>query len=207
MFEPIEGERLKDTLILYGCALKTITAKIDILNDDFKNFQATNPIHYVKGRIKSPESIAEKLTKKNLELTDKNARATLTDIAGIRIICAFSNDIYKMVNILKQQPDLTLLREKDYVTAPKPSGYRSYHMIFSVPVYFSNRTEHLPVEVQIRTEAMNFWASLEHKVRYKYKENIPKHLSDELIACANKSANLDDRMFLIHDIISLINPE
>lgn len=207
MFEPDELNRLKDMLILYGCALKTMTAKLDVIYEDFKSFHANNPIDYVTGRIKTPESISEKLNKKNLVNTCENAEKHLTDIAGIRVICHYSRDIYNIAQILKNQPDLTLICEKDYVTNPKPSGYRSFHLIFSVPVHLTEKTTHIPVEVQIRTVAMNFWASLEHKVRYKYKEQIPKHLSDELVACAEKISELDNRMFLIHDIISLINPE
>ena len=131
----------------------------------------------------------------------------IPDIAGIRIICSYAKDIYYLVDILKSIPDTQVLIEKDYVNHPKQSGYRSYHIIMEVPVFYSEKTEVIPVEIQLRTAAMDFWATLEHKVRYKYKEHIPKHLSDELIICADKIAELDHRMFLIHDIISLINQD
>jgi putative GTP pyrophosphokinase len=128
-------------------------------------------------------------------------------MAGIRIICSYAKDIYSLVDILKSLPDTKILSEKDYISNPKPSGYRSFHIIMEIPVYYSGKTEEIPVEVQIRTAAMDFWATLEHKVRYKYNEHIPQHLSDELSICADKIAELDDRMFLIHDIISLINQD
>lgn len=206
LFSPDEFARLKDILILYGCALKNVSTRMDIIHDDFKNFQNYNPVEHIKSRLKSPESIAEKLHRLGHEVSSENAQKYLYDIAGLRVICSFAEDIYYIAEVLKRQPDVKVLSEKDYVTHPKPSGYRSYHLILEVPVYMTRDMTRLPVEVQIRTQAMDFWASLEHKVRYKYKEHIPKHLSDELVICAEKIAELDGRMFLVHDIISLINP-
>jgi putative GTP pyrophosphokinase len=204
-FSDEEFTRVKNMLLVYEWGRKAFMTKLDIINEDFKYFHSNNPIEHIKSRIKSPESIAEKLCRLNLDQTADNAREFIKDIAGIRIICAFAKDIYYLADILRNLPDVKILSEKDYVSNPKPSGYRSFHIASEIPVYFSGKTEQVPVEVQIRTEAMDFWATLEHKVRYKYNEHIPPHLGDELCICAEKIAELDNRMFLIHDIISLIN--
>jgi len=205
LFPPDEFAKVKELMTVYGCALKTVATKLDILNEDFRNFYPINPIEHIKSRIKSPESMADKLTKRGFPVTAASAREHLFDIAGIRVICSFTRDIHMLVEVIRKQSDIVILDEKDYVENPKPSGYRSYHIIAEVPVYLTESALRVPVEIQIRTEAMDFWASLEHKVRYKYKEEIPKHLSDELIVCADKIAELDQRMFLIHEIINLIS--
>ncbi|MCL2610066.1 MAG: GTP pyrophosphokinase family protein [Defluviitaleaceae bacterium] len=198
---------LKDLLLIYEWGQKTLLTKLDIMREDFKNFQENNPIERITGRIKTPESITQKLHKMDVEITTCNVKKYLKDIAGIRIICPFAKDIYYLVQLLRTMPDVNILEEKDYVSKPKPSGYRSYHIIMEIPIFYSGKMENVVVEVQIRTEAMNFWSTLEHKAKYKYKGEIPKHLSDELIMCAEKTAELDERMFLIHDIISLINED
>jgi len=200
-----EFAKLKKLLTIYEWGHRTLLTKLDILHEDFSNFQENSPIEHIRGRVKSPTSIAQKLYKMGVDITADNARKYLKDIAGIRIICPFAKDIYHLTDILRAMPDITILDEKDYVGNPKPSGYRSYHVIVDVPVFYSGKTEHVTVEIQIRTEAMNFWSTLEHKARYKYREHIPQHLCDELVICAEKIAELDDRMFLIHEIISLIN--
>lgn len=206
-FTESELIQLKNMLLVYEWVQKTMLTKLNILHEDLINFHDSNPIENICGRIKSPESIAAKLHKLNLDITADNAKKHIRDIVGIRIICLFGKDIYYLIDMIKAMPDVKVLKEKDYISNPKPSGYRSYHIIVEIPVYYSGKTENLPVEIQIRTEAMNFWASLEHKARYKYKEHIPQHLSDELVVCADKIAELDNRMFLIHDIISLINQD
>ena len=204
-FSPEEFEKMKNTLLVYGWGQNTLMTKLKIIDEDFRTFHPNNPIEHLKARIKSPESIATKLYNLNMDITAANAREYIMDIAGIRIICSFAKDIYDLAEILKSLPDVVICAEKDYISNPKPSGYRSYHIIMNVSFYYSGKTEIVPVEVQIRTAAMDFWATLEHKVRYKYDEHIPQHLCDELAVCAEKIAELDNRMFLIHDIISLIN--
>jgi len=206
-FSEEEFAKLKKLLLIYEWGQRALLTKLNIMHEDFENFQDSNPIEHIRGRIKSPESIAEKLHKLKVDVTVENAKKHLKDIAGIRIICPFAKDIYYLVDLLRVMPDVNILDEKDYVNKPKPSGYRSYHVIMEIPVFYSGKTEHVVVEVQIRTEAMNFWATLEHKARYKYKEHIPQHLSDELSISADKIAELDNRMFLIHEIISLINQD
>ena len=204
-FSTEEFAQLKSFLFFYEWGQNTLMTKLKILNEDFKIFHPSNPIEHLKARMKTPESIAEKLLKMGMDITAANARKYVMDIAGIRIICSYAKDIYILADTLKSLPDVGVINEKDYISNPKPSGYRSYHLILDVPFFYSGKTDSTPVEVQIRTAAMDFWASLEHKVRYKYNEDIPQHLCDELATCAEKIAELDNRMFLIHDIISLIN--
>ena len=204
-FSDEEFLRLKELLLSYEWAHRTMLTKLSIIHEAHKHYQSTNPIGHISGRIKTIESIAGKLHKKNIELTADNARKHLKDIAGIRIICPYAKDIYFLAELIREMPGGNIISEKDYVTSPKPSGYRSYHIIIEIAIYHSGKTETLPIEIQIRTEAMNFWSTLEHQAKYKYKEHIPEHLSNELVICADKIAELDDRMYLIHEIISLIN--
>ena len=203
LFPSGEFVKLKQQLIVYECALKVVKTSIDILLDDFANFQPYNPIEHIKSRVKTPESIADKLDRRDLDITVENARQYLTDIAGVRCICSYARDVFYIADVLKQLPGMEVRAERDYVTKPKPSGYRSYHLIVDVPVYLTDKTETLPVEIQIRTQAMDFWASLEHKVRYKYNGEMPGHISDELIECAEQIAKLDDRMYLVQEIVDM----
>jgi len=202
-----EFDRLKKMLLIYEWGQKILLTKLDIIFEDFSYFHSNNPIENIRSRIKAPESIARKLMEIDSELTAASARAHVKDIAGVRIICTFAKDIYTLADIIRSMPEAKVLSEKDYVSNPKPSGYRGFHFILEIPVFFSGNIENIPVEVQLRTAAMDFWATLEHKVKYKYEEHIPRHLSDELVICADKIAELDDRMFTIHDIISLINED
>jgi len=204
-FSDEEFIKLKRLLSIYEWGLATVMTKLNIIHGDLKDFQDNGAIEHIKSRIKTPMSIASKLHKKEVDLTAENAKKHLNDIAGIRIITPFAKDIYFLVELLRVMPDVRILKEKDFVDTPKPSGYRSYHLIIEVPVFYSNKTEYVALEIQIRTEAMNFWSTLEHKARYKYNDYIPDHLSAELITIADKIAELDHRMFLIHEIISLIN--
>ena len=204
-FSDDEFIRLKQLLPIYQWAHSTMMTKLNIIRESLDIHGESNPIGHIRGRVKTPKSIASKLDRLNLELTAENVKKHLTDIAGIRIICSYAKDIYFLADLLREIPNSRLISEKDYVTNPKPSGYRSYHIIMEIPIYHFGTTEYVPIEIQLRTEAMNFWATLEHQAQYKYKEQIPKHLSDELVICADKISELDNRMYLIHEIISLIN--
>jgi len=204
-FPANEFSKLKKTILIYEWGHNILLTKLNIILEDFKNFQRNNPIENITCRIKAPESIAQKLIDLDLELTCDNARQHVKDIAGIRVICTYARDIHELADILRSMPETKVLSEKDYVSTPKPSGYRGYHFVMEIPVFYSGNIENIPVEVQIRTAAMDFWATLEHKVKYKYKEHIPKHLSNELVVCAEKIQELDDRMFMIQDAISLLN--
>lgn len=206
-FETDEFEKLKKNLVKYDCALAVVMTQLRNLNAYYSAFEAVNPIEHIKSRIKSPESIAGKLCKKNLPITAEAAEEHLSDIAGIRIICAYAKNIYEIVEIIRNQPDLAVISEKDYLETPKPSGYRSFHMIVEVTLgnLFGQQT--CRVEIQLRTSAMDFWASLEHKVRYKYGGDMPDHLSQELQNCAEQIHALDERMYLIHELVDLINED
>ena len=179
---------------MYGAALKQLETKIEVINNEFKTLHKYNPIEHVSSRIKSKESIYKKLKKKGLEPTYENLVKTINDIAGIRIVCSFIPDIYKIVEMFENMNDITVIKKKDYVTTPKPSGYSSYHLIISVPVSLSVGTINVKVEIQIRTMAMDFWASLEHKINYKYDKQIPKGIKKELKECAKMTQKLDKRM-------------
>ena len=194
-------------LRIYEWGQKTILTRLSIINEDFKSFQSNNPIEHIMTRMKAPESIASKLRTMNLEITAENAKNHVKDIVGVRIICPFNKDIYCLTDMLKSMPDIRVLNEQDYVGNPKPSGYRSFHLNVEIPVYRLGGIESVPVGIQVRTAAMDFWATLEHKVKYKYEGQVPKHLGDELAICADKISELDNRMYLIHDTISLINQD
>ncbi|MCI8336434.1 MAG: GTP pyrophosphokinase family protein [Peptococcaceae bacterium] len=201
--EQLKG--FQDIYITYQSAIKEIGTKIEILNDEFQAKQKRNPIEHIKSRVKSTKSIVKKLQRKGLPVTLDSARENLTDIAGIRIICSFIDDIYIIADLLSGQDDIVLVEKIDYIQKPKPSGYRSLHLILQVPVFFSDHTEHVKVEVQIRTIAMDFWASLEHKLHYKGSENVPDSISEELRECADIIAETDRKMQNIHNRLEEIN--
>ena len=194
----------KEVTLVYSAALRQMETKMQILNDEFQHVHQYNPIEHIKARIKTPESIVKKLKRYGQESTIDNMVKYINDIAGIRIICSFTSDIYRIADMIRDQKDIRVIAVKDYITYPKASGYKSYHMIVSIPVYLSDRTVDTKVEIQIRTVAMDFWASLEHKLQYK--KNIPesqaKFLKDELYDCAQQSAALDKRMQNIRNVIA-----
>ena len=198
-FSEEEFNKLKNYLVPYSCALKNIETRVQILLEDFKNLQESNPIEHVKSRLKSPESIADKLQRRGFEVTADSAIKNLYDIAGIRCTCAYSKDVAFLADIFRRQVDLKILYERDYITNPKPTGYRSYHLVLETPIYFTCETKYVPVEVQIRTQAMDFWASLERNLRYKYDDEVPEEISNELVACAEEIAAIDGRMYRIHE--------
>lgn len=186
-----------DTLMAYyRCAIMEVETKFKVLNEQFSLEYDRNPIEGIKSRIKSVESLAKKVRDKNIPMTIQSIEENINDIAGIRVICAFPEDIYMLADCLLQQDDITLIQKKDYIQNPKPGGYRSLHLIVSVPIFLKNEKRNMKVEVQLRTIAMDFWASLEHKLRYKKK--IPPQAADELAVelkdCALQSAKLDQRM-------------
>lgn len=191
-------------MFLYNSALKAINTKIEILNNEFIHLYNYNPIEHIKSRLKTPESIVKKLKRGGYEVTISNMIEHLSDIAGIRIICSFSPDIYRIAEMIARQSDVTVLVVKDYIKNPKPNGYKSYHMVVTIPIYLSDGPVDTKVEIQIRTIAMDFWASLEHKIRYK--KNIPEdkalYLQNEMLECAEISADLDRRMQNVRDVIS-----
>ncbi|MCR4903613.1 MAG: GTP pyrophosphokinase family protein [Butyrivibrio sp.] len=194
----------EEVQLLYNSALKQINTKIEILNDEFQEVHRYNPIEHTKSRIKTPESIVKKLKRHGYESTLENMIRYVNDIAGIRIICSFTSDIYKIADMVSNQKDIQVLTIKDYIMNPKKSGYRSYHMIVSIPVYLSNKIIDVKCEIQIRTVAMDFWASLEHKIQYKFEGSAPAHINQELLECATMVANLDARMLSLNDEIQAL---
>ena len=180
---------------------------MEILNDEFQRVHRYNPIEHIKARIKSSESIVKKLKRYGYESTIENMITYVNDIAGIRIICSFTSDIYRIADMVANQKDIKVLSIKDYITYPKASGYKSYHMILSVPVYLSDRIEETKVEMQIRTVAMDFWASLEHKMHYKFEGDAPQHTKDELVECAHMVSDLDARMLSLNEEILAMSEE
>ncbi|MBO7637415.1 MAG: GTP pyrophosphokinase family protein [Treponema sp.] len=185
---------LQQLLMLYESGIKQITTKFEILEDEFESRHMRNPIETITSRIKDPMSIAEKLQRKGLALTVDNMVNKLFDIAGIRVTCPFISDVYHVTQMLLQQDDIDLIEMKDYIKNPKPSGYRSLHVIVKVGVYFSDQKREIPVEIQIRTIAMDFWASLEHQLHYKKDYEMPKNISKELKEIADTITENDRRM-------------
>lgn len=184
----------KKIMLMYKSALKEIETKVNILSDEFQTLYKYNPIEHIKTRLKSPESIIKKMERKNLGITYNNMVNYINDVAGIRIICSFLPDIYRIVEMFEKSEDLKIVEKKDYIKTPKQSGYSSFHLIVLVPVSFSNGTVDVKVEIQIRTIAMDFWASLEHKIKYKYENEVPKNISKELVSCARMIHQLDKKM-------------
>ena len=187
----------QEMMMIYNCAIKEVRTKLEILNDELSTRQGQKPIEYISSRLKKPVSIAKKLKQKGLTVSVESMREHLTDIAGIRVVCPFIDDIYAVAEMLVKQDDITLITCKDYLEHPKPNGYRSLHLIVEVPVFFSDRKQPVKVEVQIRTIAMDFWASLEHQL--SYKQNIPHadEIYRELRECSDVIAQTDMKMQII----------
>lgn len=196
-----EAEDWGNALLLYDAALKEINTKLEILNNEFKLAHQYNPIEHITSRIKTPQSIAKKLRHCDRELTIENIVKYVNDVAGIRIICSFTSDIYRIADLITKQSDIKVLKIKDYIMCPKENGYTSYHMIVSIPVYLSDNTVDTKVEIQIRTIAMDFWASLEHKIYYKFEGNAPEHIRKELKECSDIVAYLDQKMLSLNEEI------
>ena len=198
-----EGIDSWETLMfLYNSALKEVSTKLDILNDEFKYVHKYDPIEYIKSRIKTPESIVKKLKRHGLETNVDNMINHINDIAGVRIVCSFTSDIYSIVEMIGKQNDLTVISVKDYIRNPKASGYKSFHMLVSVPIFLGEQVIETKVEIQIRTIAMDFWASLEHKIYYKFEGNAPDYISRELRDCAQIVSMLDLKMLQLNEEIA-----
>ena len=205
-----EQEEWNQMLLLYDSAIKEISTKLEILNNEFKLSHQYNPIEHLSSRLKSPESIARKLRRREREFTVSNIMKYVNDVAGIRIICSFTSDIYRIADAIARQNDISIITIKDYIKQPKDNGYMSYHMIVTVPMPtpLYNMTSprargclYTKVEIQIRTIAMDFWASLEHKIYYKFEGNAPQGIRAELKECADIVAFLDKKMLSINEYV------
>lgn len=193
-------------MMMYNCAIKEVRTKFEVLNDDLATAHNRNPIEMIKSRIKKPESIFKKLLRKNYEVSMASILENINDVAGVRVICSFVDDIYEVAKMFISQDDVTLLSVKDYIKTPKENGYRSFHIIVSIPVFFANRKENIKVEVQFRTIAMDFWASLEHTMKYKKDIDDADSIMRELKECADVIASTDIRMQEINKKLHYAKP-
>ena len=191
----------RQMMMMYSCAIKEIKTKLQVLNDELSIKRQRNPIEFIKTRVKQPDSIASKLRRKGYPVTVQSVFENLSDVAGVRVICAFIDDIYKVADMLTAQDDIELIKRKDYIKNPKMNGYRSLHLIIEVPVFFSDHKEQIRVEVQIRTIAMDFWASLEHQLKYKKDIDVAESIMYELRACADVINRTDYHMQSLRDRI------
>lgn len=202
-----EHKTFRQFMTMYNSAIKEVRTKFEILNDDLSMDYDRNPIEMIKSRIKSPESIAEKLRRKGIEFSLENIVENINDIAGVRVICSFVDDIYKVAEMFVSQDDIRLVEVRDYIKNPKPNGYRSYHMIVEVPVFFAQFRRNMKVEVQLRTIAMDFWASLEHKMHYKKDLEGSEDIVERLRKCAEVISSTDEEMQEINKSINKMRRE
>jgi putative GTP pyrophosphokinase len=185
-------------MLRYKFGMDEVITKLSILREEFGQTHAYNPIEHISSRLKSLESVIEKMERKGVEPTFDAIRETITDIAGVRVTCSFVSDVFRVAELLTAQGDIRVLKQKDYISQPKANGYQSLHLIVEVPVFLSTGTHLVPVEVQVRTIAMDFWASLEHKIYYKYDRQVPAELLEDLTDAAHTAAELDARMERLH---------
>lgn len=198
------AKEFQDMMMRYECAAMEIETKIKILNEEFSLRTQRNPIESIKSRIKSPASIYEKMSRKGYDMTTEAMEQHLSDIAGVRVICSFPEDIYAVARLITEQDDIIILEIKDYIAKPKENGYRSLHLIVAVPIFLANEKRNMKVEIQFRTIAMDFWASLEHKVKYKKNVENPEEIARELKECADIITSVDYRMQEIEHKTSVI---
>lgn len=198
------AHQFEELMMIYKCAIQEVTTKLEVLSHEMSVRYKRNPIETIKYRIKKPQSIAEKLIRNDIPVTLNSISEHLNDVAGVRVICSFIDDIYTVANMLTKQDDINLLAVKDYIKNPKKNGYRSYHMIIEIPVFFSDKKQPVKVEVQIRTIAMDFWASLEHHVKYKKDIKDADEIAMQLKSCADVIADTDARMQEIGRHIELV---
>ena len=185
---------LSSLMVDYSSALKILKTELEILSDEFEYNHKYNPVEHIKCRIKSYDSIVKKLEKKGLELTNENVVNYINDVVGVRVVCSFIPDVFEIVKVIENSKNIKILSKKDYINNPKDSGYSSFHLIVSVPVNLSTGVKYVKAEIQIRTIAMDFWASLDHKIRYKFKGDIPNEIQENMYKCALDINDLDQKM-------------
>lgn len=196
------AKQFEELMMMYSSAIREVRTKLEVLNDEFQVKRSHNPIAYIKYRVKKPASILEKLHRRGYPVSLQSVEENLHDVAGIRVICSYVQDIYMVADMLTSQNDITVLQVKDYIANPKPNGYRSLHLVLQIPVFFSDGCKLLKVEVQIRTIAMDFWASLEHQLKYKTEGPVPDEIAQELKDCSDVIANTDQRMQNIYNTLN-----
>ena len=202
--ELVKQKDFHEMMLKYDFALKKMETELGILLQEYAFTAGYNPVEHTKARIKSLDRIEEKLKKKGKEITVKNIVDNVYDVVGIRIVCSFITDVYTIASVIRSSDEFVVKSEKDYIEEPKKSGYRSYHMIVSVPVQWKNKTEYIDTEIQIRTVAMDCWASLDHKLRYRFPDKVTKEIEKELVESANDMLKIDIKMQNISDIINSI---
>lgn len=189
----------EEQMMMYTAAIREVRTKFEVLNDEFKVKSKRNPIHYIDSRVKTPASILEKMHRRGYPVTLESMQENMHDIAGVRVICTYGSDIYAVSEMLMKQDDVKVLLVKDYIKNPKPNGYRSLHLVIEIPVFFSDHKQFIKVEVQIRTVAMDFWASLEHQIRYKTEGKPSEEISNDLLECAEIIHETDYRMEQLYE--------
>lgn len=202
-FLKASGKKFEELMMMYSSAIREVQTKLEVLNDEFKVRRSHNPIQSIKSRVKRPSSICEKLTRRGFPITLESIEENLHDVAGVRVVCGYIQDIYSVADMLTSQNDITLIEVKDYIKKPKPNGYRSLHLVVEIPVFFSNECRLMKVEVQIRTIAMDNWASLEHQMHYKTEGEVPPYLVQELKSCSDALADTDRRMQAVYNALGL----
>ena len=203
ILKKIEKEAVSYTTLMayYRCAIMEVETKFNVLNEELSIRYDRNPIETVKSRLKKPRSIGEKLERLGIEVSVQNIEKHLNDVAGIRVICSFPEDVYMLADALLKQDDIRLIAKKDYIQNPKPNGYRSLHLIIGIPIFLAKEKREMKVEIQLRTIAMDFWASLEHRLNYKKEGCLTEFMHKELLECAQMSADLDKRMQNLRNMV------
>lgn len=192
---------VEELYLKYDFALQTLLTELNLLFKKYEFSNTINPVEHIKSRIKTKESALEKLTRKGYQSDIENMLLHVHDMVGVRLVCSFKSDVYEIVNLIKSSKLLTVKKEQDFIKNPKESGYSSFHLNVMVPIYLHDKLEYIEAEIQIRTVAMDFWASLEHKIRYKFDKEIPEEVSNELLQCSKEVKRLDDKMYVLNEIV------
>lgn len=203
----INEREVSELMLKYNFALQLLETQFNILIKEFEFKNKYNPVEHMKSRLKTEKSIIDKLNKKGYEVTTKNMISHVHDIIGIRIVCSFLEDVYDIVDIIKSSKQFKIKEEKDYIKNPKSTGYMSYHLIVLVPIYLNETVEHVEAEIQIRTSAMDFWASIDHKIQYKFPSEIPEEVKKEMYNCSLDIRKLDEKMQQLNEFVNKYNKE
>ena len=203
----LNEREISSLMLKYNFALQLLETQFNILIKEFEFKNKYNPVEHMKSRLKTEKSIIDKLNKKGYEITAKNMISHVHDIIGIRIVCSFLDDVYDIVDIIKSSKQFKIKEEKDYIKNPKSTGYMSYHLIVLVPIYLNETVEHVEAEIQIRTSAMDFWASIDHKVQYKFPSEIPEEVKKEMYNCSLDIRKLDEKMQQLNEFVNKYNKE
>lgn len=203
----INEREVSELMLKYNFALQLLETQFNILIKEFEFKNKYNPVEHMKSRLKTEKSIIDKLNKKGYEVTTKNMILHVHDIIGIRIVCSFLDDVYDIVDKIKSSKQFKIKEEKDYIKNPKTTGYMSYHLIVLVPIYLNETVEHVEAEIQIRTSAMDFWASIDHKVQYKFPSEIPEEVKKEMYNCSLDIRKLDEKMQQLNEFVNKYNKE